>query len=431
MYSPSHALKRWLERLTPYQRALIFDDARFAAYVKARQIGFSTGIAAAVVWGAFVRRRPQVILSASQDLSDEVLRKVRYHLEVLAALGLRGIKKLAVDSASELEWAGRGRIVALPANPRTARSYSGDVWLDEAAYFLDPEGIRDATLPIAVTNDYLYRLISTPNGAQGDYYDKVMNPPPGWVVRRVNIDDAAQVGFKIDRDVLFNTVAGGDERLFAQWFLCSFLDADLQYYPTAMIEAARDWTGRLPDLRSARLFAGLDVGRDQDLTALTIVALVGNVVWHLTTMTCKRTEFKEQKATIRKAREVFGWETLHIDRTGIGRQLSEELVEEFGVSEAIPMNFTNESKADMATRGLRWFRDGRVRLERGEEGEAMAKEAIVMRRTVTTSGNVTYEVPRTRSGHGDRLWSLLLALWGAGEPLAPRGMGKAPLLAVP
>jgi phage FluMu gp28-like protein len=431
MQDVAAAFERWLLRLTPYQRALIFDDARFAAYVKARQIGFSVGIAAAVIWGAFVRRRPQIILSASQDLSDEVLDKVRKHIEILAAIGVPGIARFAVNSASEIAWEGRGRVVALPANPRTARSYSGDVWLDEAAYFLDPEGIRDATLPIAVTNDYLYRQISTPNGATGDFYDKISNPPPGWVVRQVDIDQAAAAGFKVDRETLFHTVAGGDERLFGQWFGCKFLDADLQYYPTAMVQAARNWEGELPDLRTAQIFAGLDVGRDHDLTALTIVALVGNVVWHLGTFTCKRTEFREQKALIRSARSTFGWEKLHIDRTGIGRQLAEELVEEFGAEEAIPVNFTNDTKADLVTRGLRWFRDGRVRLERGKEGEAMAQEAIAMRRTVTSAGNIVYDVPRTAAGHGDRLWSFLLALWGAGEPVAPRGFGKAPLMAVP
>lgn len=423
--------ERWLLRLTPYQRALIFNPARFLAVVKSRQIGFSVGIAAAVIWGAFVRRRTQLILSASQDLSDEVLDKVRKHIEVLAALGVPGIKRFAVDSASEIAWDGRGRIVALPANPRTARSYSGDVWLDEAAYFLDPDGIRDATLPIAVTNNYLYRLVSTPNGATGDFYEKVTNPPIGWQVYSVDIDQAAQAGFKVDRETLFHTVAGGDERLFGQWFGCRFLDADLQYYPTAMVQAARAWVGNLPDMRDAQLFAGLDVGRDQDLTALTVVGLLDNVVWHLATITCKRTEFREQKALIRKARAAFGWDRLHIDKTGLGRQLAEELVEEFGPTEAVPVLFTNDMKADLVTRGLRWLRDGRVRLERGQEGEAMAKEAIALRRTVTHAGNVVYDVPRTSAGHGDRLWSFLLALWGAGEPTSPRGLGQAPLMAVP
>lgn len=426
-----HALLRWIKHFPAYQRRWIFERSRFAACVKARQIGFSTATAAACVFAGLLERRTQLIVSASQALSDEVLKKVRDHCEVLAAGGLRAATRFRVNNATTIEWVSGGRVIALPSNPRTARGFSGDVWLDEYAYHLDPVGISDAIRAMAIRGDYRFRAFSTPNGMQGEFSDLIHSPPKGWVVHRVSIDDAIRDGFKVDRDMLFHTVAGGDERLFGQWFGCQFLDADLQYFPTAMVEAARKWDGNLPDLRDCDVFAGLDVGREHDLTALTVVAVHNGAVWHLATMTCKRTSFAEQKAMIRAARQAFRWNHLYPDSTGLGRQIAEELVDEFGESEVTPMTFTQKVKEDLATRGLRWFRDGLVRLERGQEGDELAREAVSLRRVVTQSGGVTYDVPRSRAGHGDRLWSFLLALWGAGEPVAPRGMGRAPLMMVP
>ena len=43
---------------------------------------------------------------------------------------------------------------------------------------------------------------------------------------------------------------------------------------------------------------------------------------------------------------------------------------------------------------------------------------------------IGYEVPRTAHGHGDRLWSLALALRAADGGAIVRGVGGSPLLAV-
>lgn len=426
----ARTVQAWLKaNFCEYQLRWITEPSAFALGVKARQIGFSDALAGDGVLSGFVCRRPQLILSAAQDLADEVLDKARLHCRTLAALGMPGALDFAVNNSTEIAWKTGGRIMALPANPRTARSFSGDVHLDEFAYHQDPEGIRDAAFPMASRGGWRLRLLSTPNGAQGIFYDWVTNPPAGWVVQQVSIEDAARDGFPVDLSKLWD-LCGHDERIFAQWFRCRFLDADLQYYPTAMLDHARQWVGRVPAIADAEIYAGLDVGREEDLTALTVVAKVDDVAWTLRTITCQRTDFAEQKRLIRDARAIFRWDRLYVDSTGIGAQIAEELVTEFGVGEVFPYVFTNKSKHDLVTRALKWLRDGKVRFQKSEDGEALFREAVAMRRKVTATGAVKFEVPRSRAGHGDRLWSFLLALWGAGEPVAPRGLGRSPLLSV-
>jgi len=58
-----------------------------------------------------------------------------------------------------------GRILVLPANPRTARGFSGDLILDEFAFHEDSVAIWEAAQPILDAHpDYLCRIASTPNG---------------------------------------------------------------------------------------------------------------------------------------------------------------------------------------------------------------------------------------------------------------------------
>lgn len=213
----------WRGTFFPYQLRWISEPARFAACVKSRQIGISHATAGGAVLGALVLGRPQIVLSASQDLSDEVLDKARRHSELLDKLGYPGATKYTTNSATEIAWANGGRVIALPASPRTARSFTGDVWLDEFAYHLNPEGIRDAAFPIAMRSDWRLRVLSTPNGARGLFYDLCRRPGDGWVVHRVTLDDAIREGVPIDRAAA-HALANNNERLIRQWYRAEFLE---------------------------------------------------------------------------------------------------------------------------------------------------------------------------------------------------------------
>ena len=435
----SRAFSLWAKRLFPFQRLWIGEMANFALCVKGRQIGFSHAIAAGAVASGRYRRRPQLILSASQDLAVEVLNKAKTHCEILAALGDPGATDFAVCNASTISWKSGGIIRALPASKRTARSFTGDVWLDEYAYHLDPEGIRDGAFPMATRGGWKVRVISTPNGAQGLFHEWASNPPKGWAYHEVGIDDAIAQGLDVDMTKLWE-LCGGDERLFAQWYQCSFLDANLQYIPTEYADRAYRWVGEMPDLAQAEIYAGLDVGRHHDLTVLTVIAVQDGVVWVLAILQCKRTKFKEQRAMVARARKVFRWSKLYVDKGGLGEEMAEEMVDDWGEDEVEPVNFagsvrtpSGESvpvKADLATRTLRWLRDAGVRFPRDDEGKELRNETIALRRSVTAAGNISYEHERTTKGHGDRYWSFALALKGAGDPPLPRGMGGSPVFAV-
>ncbi len=421
----------WIQsHFLEYQQRWIYDPATVALALKSRQIGFSDGTAARCIDRGLYLRRPQIVISASQGLADELLRTIRTHCEILEALGNRAATAYATNNSECIEWRSGGRVIALSSSKRTGRSFHGDVYFDEFAFHEDPDGLWSAAAPMATRGDWQLRVLSTPNGAQGLFYKWAeAEPPAGWSIHRVSVDDAERQGMAVNRAKLLELV-GGDERLFGEAYLLQFLDADLQYLPTALLQAALAWDGALPDLGEAVWYAGLDVGRKRDVTALAILAVVKGVAYVVAVFTCPRTRFAEQKQLIREARKMFAWETLHIDETGLGTQLAEELVEEFGPEEAIPVQFTEQSKADLCTRTLRWLKNKRLRLPKDTTGALLVKQGASLRRVVTKANHVTYQFPRTPTGHGDEFTSVMLGLRGAGEPPIVRGLGGHPLLAV-
>lgn len=424
------ATERWLQHaFLPYQLRWVMDRSPISLCNKARQIAITTGSTGGATLGGLCQQRTQIYLSVSEKRSSEALQKVREHCKILDALGYEGALDYSADNETCVAWRSGGKVLALPANPNTARAESGDVWLDEFAYHQKPEAIRDGAFAMASAGGYRVKIFSTPNGAQGLFHEWVTSLPKGWTYHKIDIDQAKAEGFPVDLDKLW-MLAGGDDRVFAQWYRCSFLDADLQYVPTELALQAIKYAGIFPGIGTYPLFAGLDIGRTQDLTVLSIICLINGVAWIIAQLTCKRTDFRKQRQLIRLARKSFPWQSLHVDASGLGKDMAEELVEWWGEDEVKLINFTLQSKADLATRALRWLRDNKIRYPQDADGQLLFDDTCAVRRRVTPDQNITYDVQRTSKGHGDRWWAMCLALKGAGEPVAEFKMGEHPLLMV-
>ena len=70
----------------------------------------------------------------------------------------------------EIEFPNGSRIIALAANPDTARGYTGEIVLDEFAFHQDAEEIFKAAYGRMTNPGYQMRVVSTPNGAQGKFH---------------------------------------------------------------------------------------------------------------------------------------------------------------------------------------------------------------------------------------------------------------------
>jgi len=164
--------------LRPYQKRWTWDPARFAIAVKSAQIGYSTATAGWAVKRCLdIPRRNVIFLSRSERQALELSEKAKTWLDYFS-ISAELVTNLPFGGTSalqhEIRFGNGSRIIVLAANPDTARGYTGDVVLDEFAFHKDSQAIFTAVYR-QVSLGYAMRILSTPNGQQGKFYELCKN----------------------------------------------------------------------------------------------------------------------------------------------------------------------------------------------------------------------------------------------------------------
>ena len=305
-------------QLLPYQQRWVEDQAALKIVVKARQIGYSFAASIRALLECLKRKTTWIFLSKGERQSRLLMEKVQEHVQscgILARACESTFFEGTLIKQLEVRFANGSVIYGLPANPDTARGYSGNVTLDEFAFHSDADKIYTALFP-TITRGYCLEIISTPNGQQGKFYEiakaaglveqveelrsreveKLKNSStprlldsstPSWSAHCVNIYEAIRQGLNIDLQVLR---AGCDnETTWQQEYCCQFISIAENFIPPALVaqcvsaEAAKDCPPqflasaphrgldsvgavREPPLPDGEFYLGIDIGRHHDRT---------------------------------------------------------------------------------------------------------------------------------------------------------------------
>ena len=160
-------------QLLPYQRRWVEDDSHLKIVVKARQIGYSFAASIRALLECLKRKTTWIFLSKGERQSRLLMEKVQEHTKscgILARACESSFFEGTLIKQLEVRFANGSVIYGLPANPDTARGYSGNVTLDEFAFHADADKIYAALFP-TITRGYCLEVISTPNGQQGKFYE--------------------------------------------------------------------------------------------------------------------------------------------------------------------------------------------------------------------------------------------------------------------
>lgn len=451
----------------PYQERWVRDDAQLKIVVKSRQIGYSFAASLRAVLKCLERRTTWIFLSKGERQSRELMEKVRDHCQTLKELkALPGFEEVPVAETKAMEVIfphNRSKIIGLPANPDTARGYSGNVTLDEFAFHADAEKIYAAIYP-SITRGFSLEVISTPNGQRGKFFElakqagitEQVSPfdaasakeslneaafdfrsgslippwrekggsrfqvseltpetrhliPALWSGHRVTIHDAVAAGLPVDLNLLRSGV--DDEETWLQEFECAFLSDAQNYIPMELIwscvhegattECEREELG----IGNRELYLGVDIGRKRDLTVMWLFEKVGDVMWSRTLLTLKGQTFDSQEKAFDDLM-ALGVRRSGIDASGLGMMLAERAQKKYGTN-VEPVQFTGQVKEKLAPRVKQAFEDRLVRIPDNRDVRA---DLNAVKRYVTPAGNVRFDADRTERGHADRFWALALAL---------------------
>ncbi len=159
--------------LLPYQTRWVKDDSKLKIAVKARQIGYSFAATLRAVFKCLEYKTTWVFLSKGERQSRLLMEKVQDHIRTCGIVA-RASESEYFEGTSlkqlEVRFPNGSVIYGLPANPDTARGYTGHVTLDEFAFHADADKIYAALFP-TITRGYGIEVISTPNGTQGKFYE--------------------------------------------------------------------------------------------------------------------------------------------------------------------------------------------------------------------------------------------------------------------
>lgn len=414
--------------LDPPQYDWAQDRSPLKMALKCRQLGYSfVETLAQVDECARTPNLTWINLSRGQRQSDELIEKSARHVETINAAIERADgqvfseKDYYCDSIDErvtmrsIQFKNGSVIRGLPANADTARGFSGHVFLDEFAFHRDARAIKAAVIPIT-TRGYRLRIVSTPSGKANPYYEMWSDKDSGYVKHRVDIYEAAyrNVHFKPDPAALRRAMA--DDELFAQEYECVFIDDESAFIPWEMITAAEsDKAGESGDPKTpGELYAGLDIGRRRDWTVLWICARQpGGTLLTVAVDVMKGMPFADQVLRVRRWLDTGRVHGLHVDETGMGMPIAEELVTLYGPL-VHPVTFTVAAKEQLAVGVKRRLEDRTLLLP---VSNTVRSAFRAVRRSPTSGGHFRFDADRSdEHGHIDHVWAAALAVDAANTP---------------
>jgi len=422
----------------PYQIRWATETSRLALAVKSTQIGLSTSTGA---WAVFKRclRLPGhtvIFLSRSERQSLELARKTKALIDayegVAAHLSENRQFQLTDKRQHQIEFSNGSRIIVLAANPDTARGYTGDIVLDEFAFHQDASEIFKAAYGRMTQPGLCLRVLSTPNGARGKFFDLAgqlgldsgFRPPhqptrsggSDWSGHWCDIHLAVEEGFPIN---IAQVRADCDEDTWLQEYCANFLAGGSQWISWDLF-ASNIEPGLVVDdnPQGTGLYAGWDIARSRDLSVVWFDQLVGDVAVTRGVLVMRNMPTPEQ--TARVALLMPRVHRLCVDKTGMGLPIFETMERMFpGKVEGI--SFTQQSKEALATQTKRRLEEHRCRLPETviingkPDDQAIWQSFRGVRKTTTALGQVRFDAGREYD-HADLFWAKCLAEAAAAQP---------------
>jgi len=417
----------------PFQIRWVNDTSRLALIVKATQIGISTATAA---WAIFKRclKIPGhlvIILSRSERQSLELARKCKalvnaYEGVVAQIRENRSFRRTEIKQ-HEIEFTNMSRIIALAANPDTARGYTGDIVLDEFGFHQDAEAIYKSAYGRMTNPGYQMRVISTPNGARGKFFElakqigldggtrpakqPIRLGPQSWSGHWCDVRLAAEEGFPVD---LAELRAGCDEDTWLQEYCANFLAGGSQWISWELF-SANIQPGLIVDdnPRGSGLYAGWDIARNRDFSAVWIDERIGDITWTRAIMLMANVPTPDQTDRVGKLMPCV--HRLCVDSTGMGLPIYETMARNWpGKVESV--NFSTQTKEVMATTMKRRLEERKCRLPETVMVNGRPDDQLIwqnfraVRKTITGLGAIRFDAAHDQQqGHADVWWASCLA----------------------
>lgn len=420
----------WLQQNTgfqpfPYQADILGDHTlRLRVIRKSRQIGITTTICEESVWKACTsNNRLILIVSPSDRQSKEPMRRIQIIVDAnpkLAAL------KTAANK-SEIDFSNGSRIISCPNNPERLRVYSAnDIYLDEAAHFLNDEPVMAAIRPMLIATKGTFTIISTPFGKRGLFWNqykiatdlkgvdltvKAYDLYPSTISPIITKED-------LEREKPFYT-----DLEWQQEYEGAFIEEVDVYYPMVLIEpCCQLWLANKRELLTRgepgkSYVWGIDLAKKRDETVVMILERIPRVEESPERLVLRHFEhwsqmdYSNQVGLMGELKKRFPIAVGYCDQSGVGESVMED------ISRALPnvegIQFTTNSKIEMAAVLRARFETKTIEIPNDKK---LIMQINGLHYNISKVGNLLFESPEKERIHDDYLWALALGCYAARKP---------------
>lgn len=325
------------------------------------------------------------------------------------------INSLVVGTTRDsLQFRNGSTIVALPNNPARIRGYSAtDIYLDEAAHFLNDEQVMQVLRPMLASKEGTFTVVSTPFGKRGLFWKlyeaAIQRNDPNAKAYEFH---PSTLNPKISKQYLALEHSNLTELQFEQEYEGKFIEEVDVCLPLELIAACVNNELEMLDKgeQGKKYYVGIDLAKQQDETVVIVLEKnkEDNMLIMRHVSAWSKMNYTEQIARIKRLSELFEIEYSAVDQTGVGEAVLENLRETLPYAEGV--TFTRDSK-------LQLIESLRLTLEKKKlilpNDSKLIMQMNSLRYTFSKSGNLLYRAPESETMHDDYLWALALAVYAA------------------
>ncbi len=326
-----------------------------------------------------------------------------------------------------------GKLIALPCSPNKLRGYHPDwIFLDEASII--PSNMITSEIMMMLTKTNVGLVMSGTPLAFDHIFRKAFLDTKRYSIHHY-ASDASPLVSKAQllewREMM--TKEEWQREVQALW-----VEATQTFFPMDLVASCIDpeldnptsnnsYIEELETIKTVhqlrrRYFAGLDLGKQVDYSVLVVVELRDKQTARLVH---KRqfplgTPYPEVIAYVVRAHQAFDFESVYVDKTGIGDAVVDEL-DNIGVGEVTGVFFTDKEKESMLNYLKLLMEKKQLRI-RAEDKELMAQineQQYEYIKPASAQERIHPRFNHPRGRHDDQLYALALACYASKEAPPP------------
>ncbi len=396
-----------------YQEKLLNDPNQRIIACMGRQTGKTTTIAAKAIHYAYTHKKTTTLIISpsmrqSMIMFDRILTLI-YNNPILS----NSIKR---KTHTIIQLTTQAKIIALPCSENLLRGYTANLVIADEASFIPEKIITEIIYPMLSTTNGTAILLSTPWDKNHFFYKAFLNPT--YSTHKIPSNQNPLIPNAFLKEMQQNMTTDAYQREYQ----AEFTEAQTSYFQQELIRQCIEHAQKInlepitdieQTIPKAEYYAGLDLGKLQDYSAIAIIQKTNEVLKLVYTHQFPlETPYTEVIATTNRIHQQFHLQKLLIDQTGIGEPILEALKEQNIPAEGATL--TQDTKTELLTHLKLIMQQQKLAIPYDKQ---LCQQINDQQYAYTKNGKLTFQHPPNT--HDDQLWALALATYATKTQPSP------------